>query len=113
MDYQRTEMRTSTYFVLAALLDGPLHGYAILKRIVDLSGGDVSLTTGTLYGALDRLLEHGLVEAGAEEIVNGRVRRAYRLTPAGVDALIAEAAHLRAAAQTVESRLAGLVTGTA
>ena len=49
------EVRRSTYFVLAALLDGPLHGYAIIGRAAELSGGDVRLSTGTLFGALDRL----------------------------------------------------------
>src|SRR5712692_9270855 len=48
-------MREPTYFVLAALLDGPLHGYAIIKRAAELSGGRVRMATGTLYTALDRL----------------------------------------------------------
>ena len=48
------EIRRSTYFVLAALLDGPLHGYAIIGRAAELSGGEVRLSTGTLFGALDR-----------------------------------------------------------
>ncbi len=49
------EIRRSTYFVLAALLDGPLHGYAIIGRAAELSGDEVRLSTGTLFGALDRL----------------------------------------------------------
>jgi PadR family transcriptional regulator, regulatory protein PadR len=48
-------MREPTYFVLASLLDGPLHGYAIIQRSEELSGGRVRLATGTLYTALDRL----------------------------------------------------------
>ena len=65
------EIRRSTYFVLAALLDRPLHGYAIIKRASELSDGEVRLSTGTLFGALDRLVESGLVEAGEEEKVDG------------------------------------------
>ena len=85
-------MREPTYFVLASLLDGPLHGYAIIQRTKELSGSWVRLATGTLYTALDRLTAEGHVELVREEIVNGRVRRSYGLTPPGAGALRAEAA---------------------
>jgi PadR family transcriptional regulator, regulatory protein PadR len=104
------EIRRPTYFVLAALLDGPLHGYAIIKRAGELSGGEVHLSTGTLFGALDRLVESGLVEAGEEEKVDGRVRRSYTLTQDGHAALAAEARSLRRAAQVVEARVAKAAT---
>jgi len=104
------EIRRPTYFVLAALLDGPLHGYAIIKRAGELSGGEVHLSTGTLFGALDRLVESGLVEAGEEEKVDGRVRRSYTLTQDGHAALAAEAKSLRHAARVVEARMAKAVT---
>jgi DNA-binding PadR family transcriptional regulator len=100
------EIRRSTYFVLAALLDRPLHGYAIIKRAAELSDGEVRLSTGTLFGALDRLVESGLVQAGEEEKVEGRVRRSYSLTHDGHAALAAEAARLRRAARVVETRAA-------
>jgi len=104
------EIRRSTYFVLAALLDGPLHGYAIIGRAAELSGGEVRLSTGTLFGALDRLLAAGLVEAGEEEKVEGRVRRSYTLTQDGHTALSTEAARMRRAALVVETRVAGAAT---
>jgi PadR family transcriptional regulator, regulatory protein PadR len=47
-------MRERTYFVLASLLDGPLHGYVIIQRAEHLSCGQVRLATGTLYTALDQ-----------------------------------------------------------
>jgi PadR family transcriptional regulator, regulatory protein PadR len=100
------EIRRSTYFVLAALLDRPLHGYAIIRRAAELSDGEVRLSTGTLFGALDRLVDSGLVEAGEEEKVEGRVRRSYTLTQDGHAALAAEAARLRRAARVVETRVA-------
>ena len=68
-------MREPTYFVLASLLDGPLHGYAIIRRTAELSDGRVRPATGTLYTALDRLTAEGCVELVHEEIVNGRARR--------------------------------------
>jgi DNA-binding PadR family transcriptional regulator len=104
------EIRRSTYFVLAALLDGPLHGYAIIGRASELSDGEVRLSTGTLFGALDRLVESGFVQAGDEEKVEGRVRRSYTLTQDGHSALAVEAARLRSAASVVETRVARATT---
>jgi PadR family transcriptional regulator len=94
-------MREPTYFVLASLLEGPLHGYAIIKRAEALSGGRVRLATGTLYTALDRLTAEGYVQLVADEIVNGRVRRSYGLTDPGAEALRTEAARMAEAAQIV------------
>jgi DNA-binding PadR family transcriptional regulator len=100
------ELRRPTYFILAALIDRPLHGYAIMKTARALSDGDVRLSTGTLFGALDRLEEEGLVRAGALTKVDGRARREYTLTDAGRDALAREAARMRSAASVVEARIA-------
>jgi DNA-binding PadR family transcriptional regulator len=94
-------MREPTYFVLACLLQGPLHGYAIIKRAGELSGGRVRLATGTLYTALDRLTAEGYVRLVSDEIVNGRVRRSYGLTDPGAAALRAEAVRMAEAAQLV------------
>ena len=94
-------MREPTYFVLAALLAGPLHGYAIIKRAEELSGGRVRLATGTLYTALDRLTAEGHVELVSEGTVGGRVRRTYGLTESGSAALRAEAQRMAEAAALV------------
>jgi PadR family transcriptional regulator, regulatory protein PadR len=98
-------MREPTYFTLAALLDGPLHGYAIAKHAEAVSDGRVRLTAGTLYSALDRLLGQGLITVDGEEVVEGRARRYYRLTASGRRALQAEAARLTDAAAVVVSRI--------
>jgi len=97
-------LREPTYFILAALQDEPLHGYAIVTRAGELSQGRVKLATGTLYSALDRLAGEGLVASVREEIVNGRARRYYALTPAGRAVLQAEAAAMAAAARVVTHR---------
>ena len=94
-------MREPTYFVLAALLRGPLHGYAIMKRAEELSGGRIRLATGTLYTALDRLTAEGHVELVSEERVGGRVRRTYGLTEDGSAALRGEAVRMAEAARLV------------
>ena len=99
------ELRPPSYFALAALIDGPLHGYGIVRRADELSGGTVRLSTGTLYGLLERALNEGLVVAGETYIHGGRQRRDYTLTPEGRGALEAEATRLGRASQTVASRL--------
>ena len=99
-------MREPTYFILAALQDEPLYGYAIIKRAEVLSQGRVVLATGTLYSALDRLTAEGYVRVVREEIVNGRARRYYEVTPDGETALRAEAAYLAGAAKLVTDRSA-------
>jgi PadR family transcriptional regulator, regulatory protein PadR len=104
-------MREPTYFVLTSLLDGPLHGYAIIQRAEHLSGGRVSLATGTLYTALDRLTADGFVELVREEIVNGRARRSYGLTPSGSGALRAQAEQMAEAARLLTSRSHRLKAG--
>lgn len=98
------ELRPASYFVLAALLDGPLHGYAVSARASELSEGEVRLTAGTLYGALDRMAARGLVEIDGEETVEGRRRRYYRLTDAGRGAVVERAERLAAAARVVQHR---------
>jgi DNA-binding PadR family transcriptional regulator len=99
------EFRTPSYFALATLIDGPLHGYAIVRRAAELSDGAVRLSTGTLYALLDRAIDDGLVVAGEPYVEGGRTRRDYTLTQAGRDELQAEAERLARAARTVARRL--------
>ncbi|HEX4215071.1 MAG TPA: helix-turn-helix transcriptional regulator [Candidatus Dormibacteraeota bacterium] len=100
-----TSMRKPSYYTLAALLNGPLHGYGIIQRAAELSNGHVRITAGTLYAALDRLSGLGWIEAGCEEIVDGRLRRYYRLSGAGREALFAEADWPRHTASVVRRRV--------
>jgi DNA-binding PadR family transcriptional regulator len=66
-----------------------------------LSGQRVTISTGTLYQALDRLVREGLIEVLRDEVVNGRARRHYALTPGGRSALRAEAVRMADAAKVV------------
>lgn len=97
----RASMSEPSYFVLAALMDGPLHGYAIIKAVPDLSGGRFTLAVGTLYSVLDRLAREQYVTVTGEEIVNGRARRYFALTEAGRSALQYEADRMAQAARVV------------
>jgi DNA-binding PadR family transcriptional regulator len=105
-------MREPTFLILTALAGAPRHGYGILHEVTALSGGRVTLLTGTLYTALDRLCAEGLVELDREELVDGRARRYYRLTEAGLTALRAETARLRELATAAEARLRAVTAAT-
>jgi DNA-binding PadR family transcriptional regulator len=98
-------MQEATFLILTALAAGSQHGYGILTDVREISGGLVQLRAGTLYTALDRLRADGLVEVDREEVVEGRLRRYYRLTPSGSDLLADEATRMQANAQAALSRL--------
>jgi DNA-binding PadR family transcriptional regulator len=106
-------MQEATFLILTALAAGSQHGYGIITDVRAISAGRFQLKAGTLYSALERLRADKLIEVDGEEIVDSRLRRYYRLTPAGRDLLGAEAARLRRNAQVAMSRLkpaAGMAT---
>ncbi|MFZ0994553.1 MAG: helix-turn-helix transcriptional regulator [Candidatus Dormiibacterota bacterium] len=98
-------MQEATFLILTALAKGSQHGYGIINDVEEISGGRVRLRPGTLYTALDRLRADELIEADREEIVEGRLRRYYRLTTAGTKRLSAEAARLQTHATAALTRL--------
>lgn len=87
--------------VLVSLAEGPKHGYAITADVERVAG--IRLGPGTLYGALARLEERGLIEA----LPSGDRRRPYRLTHSGAAALRAHIATLKRVAAAGARRLAG------
>ena len=93
----RLPLREPTFFILLSLSPGPKHGYAILKEVESLSEGRVKLSTGTLYGAIKRLLDDGWIRRVADPIPNGtdRERKSYDLTELGRRILNAEIARLQ------------------
>lgn len=74
---------TATPLVLAILAEGESYGYAIIKRVAELSGGELQWTDGMLYPVLHRLERDGLVKAKWGESEAGRRRKYYQLTKAG------------------------------
>ena len=84
------EVREPTFLVLAALAGGQKHGYAIIQEVETLSAGHTVLRPGSLYTTLDRLAREGYIEAAGEEVVEGRLRRYYRLSTQGTRLLAAE-----------------------
>lgn len=98
-------LREPTFLILTALAAKPLHGYGIIKDVESISAGRVVLRAGTLYTALDRLSDDGWVEVDHEEVVDGRLRRYYRLSDTGADELAEETKRLNAIAAAASERL--------
>jgi DNA-binding PadR family transcriptional regulator len=90
--------------ILLSLADAPRHGYALLKDIETLSRGRVRLSTGTLYGALRRLLEDRWIERFAQEDTS-REKQAYRLTSAGRAQLDGELDRMKQLTRAAGARL--------
>ncbi|HXB49699.1 MAG TPA: helix-turn-helix transcriptional regulator [Streptosporangiaceae bacterium] len=105
-------MQEPTFLILTALAAGPQHGYGIMTDVASISAGRVRLRAGTLYTALDRLKSDGSIDVDREEIVDGRLRRYYRLTPPGAAILSAEADRLQANARIAAGRLKKLAGRT-
>src|SRR5258708_12501687 len=97
-------MQEPTFLILTALAAGPQHGYGMMTDVARISENRVRLRAGTLYAALDRLRGEQLIDADREEIVDGRLRRYYRLTPPGAEALAAETAPMRSNAAAAPTR---------
>ncbi len=91
--------------ILLSLAEQPRHGYAILQDVQEMSEGRVTLSTGTLYGALRRLLDDGWIERFPEED-NSRGRQAYRLTPGGRRNLQQEVSRLKQLTRVASLRVA-------
>lgn len=95
---------SSTPIVLAILSEGDSYGYAIIKRVQELSDGNMEWTDGMLYPVLHRLERLGFIKARWEEAENGRKRKYYRITAQGR----AQLAEERRQWQAVDATLKGL-----
>jgi DNA-binding PadR family transcriptional regulator len=92
----QTPLTESTYFILLSLSPKPKHGYAIMKDVQMLSEERIALSTGTLYGALKRLLDQGWIIRldDADPKGNARDRKVYKLSQHGHRVLKDEIARL-------------------
>ncbi len=95
--------------ILMSLTDQPRHGYALIKDIENLSQGRVRLSTGTLYGALGRMLEAEWIQR-FEQDDTSRDKQAYRLTSLGRKQLQLELDRMK---QLTRAAMARLRTGEA
>jgi len=101
-------LTTPVFQILLSLLGAEdLHGYAIIQDIHARTGGEVSLTASTLYAAIKRMLDAGiLIEVDAPKDTGGAPRRCYRITRAGRQLARQEAERLeRTVAMARDKRL--------
>jgi DNA-binding PadR family transcriptional regulator len=92
------------FLILTSLAERPRHGYALLQDIRHISAGRVTLSTGTLYGALRRLLEEGWIEPFEQDDIS-RDKQAYRLTDSGRKQLRVELDRMRQLTRAAATRL--------
>ncbi len=82
----------AVYYILLSLIE-PMHGYGIMQNVERLSNGRVKLAAGTLYGAINTLLEKGWITALSEE--KGSRKKEYIITARGKEMLRSELARLK------------------
>jgi DNA-binding PadR family transcriptional regulator len=97
----RPPLTPAVFHILLALVDGPLHGYAVMQAVEASAGSELRMGPGTIYGSIQRMEEAGLVKEMATRAEDRR--RVFALLPAGRRALESEAQRL--------ARLADLVRG--
>lgn len=78
------------FHILVTLADGPRHGYGVMTDVEARTHGDVRLGPGTLYTALRRMMDRGLIEGAAGQEGDDR-RQSYRITALGREVVVAEA----------------------
>jgi len=88
----------ATYYVLVSLVE-PRHGYGIMQNVAALTGGQVRIGPGTLYGALTNLLKQGLIKRSGDEEAEDERRKTYGLTPLGRSIVLLECKRLETMAQ--------------
>lgn len=101
-DYE--PLSEAVFLILVALATEDLHGYAIMQEVEAISSGRVKFSTGTLYGALKRMLERFWIER-IEEPDAQRSRKVYRLTKIGRDLLAVETQRMERLTSIAKRRL--------
>jgi len=93
-------------YILIALADRELYGYALMRDVRERSGGTIALRTGSFYRYLSQLIEHDLVSEASSRRSGDDPRRGayYRLTPRGRRRLAAERRHLQALVAAIALR---------
>ena len=100
------EPLTETVFlILSSISAEPRHGYAIMQDVEAMTNGRVRLSTGTVYGALRRLLDGGLIRRFREH-EPFRDRQTYEMTPAGRQVIAAEVERMKSLTRIASRRLA-------
>ena len=97
-------LTSAVFYVLFALAEGEKHGYAIMKEVENISGGQFGMGPGTLYATIQRLLELGLIEETSTPSDSERRRRCYRLSGMGRKSLEAELDRMESLVRSAQHR---------
>ena len=112
MSRSSKQLPAASLHVVLALLEGELHGYALMRRVAELSDGAVKMGPGTLYGTLNRLVDDGLIAETTDRVARTETqrRRYYELTMNGRTVALGELARLQSLVSRVGGHLAGGAT---
>ena len=100
---KKSEPLSESYFyILLCLARGDNHGYGIMQMTAKLTGGEVTIGSGTMYGATDNMMKKGWIRETVSGGAGMERRRLYQLTDAGREALRAETARLRRMLENAE-----------
>lgn len=94
----------AVFYILFALAEGEKHGYAIMKEVENVSGGQFTMGPGTLYSTIQRLLELGLIEEVSTAAESERRRRYYRLLRRGRQIFEAELSRMESLVRSAQRR---------
>ena len=94
----------AVFYILFTLGEGEKHGYAIMKEVENVSGGQFTMGPGTLYTTIQRLLELGLIEETSTSSDSERRRRSYRLSRRGRQILEAELNRMESLVRSAQRR---------
>lgn len=110
MPTQKRQLPAASLHLMLALLEGENHGYALMRRVDELTDGAVRMGPGTLYGTLNRLLKDGLITEITAEVTGDEKerRRYYRLTATGEQVAGDELTRLKNLVTRLNSRPSGL-----
>lgn len=100
----KIEPLTESYFyILLCLYHENLHGYAIMQKAKELSGGRVSIGAGTMYGATSNMIKKNWIEEIVEQVKDERGKRLYKLTESGKETLKNEVKRLESLVANAKS----------
>lgn len=105
---QMLPLSLTVFHMLLSLAEGERHGYALKREILQRTESRINLGSGALYGAINRMLEEGLIvesDQRPDPHLDDERRRYYRITPLGLRVLQAEVSRLRALVKLAEARL--------
>ena len=100
MENKNQPLTEALFYILLAVRK-PVHGYGVIQEVAEMTGGRVNLGPGTLYGAINSLLEKGWIRLYSAE-AGSRKKKEYVITAAGREAFAAEMARLRELARNGE-----------